>query len=150
MEAMQPLSGWGDRGEGGLCNFRSTLLLGNAEWGRSLRCSLPEDKLRLGESVSQLDRRPSLRKALRLFFVSLYLGVGFIYQWRRAEASVKQRFLSRRILLVLFVTGIITGIHFGSWIWSLQHTSLSHSLYFICSHPLIIVLYMMIRLPRCS
>ncbi len=40
---------------------------------------------------------------------------------------------------VILGSGICLWIHFGSWVWSLDHTSLAHSLLFVTAHPLIIV-----------
>jgi len=39
----------------------------------------------------------------------------------------------------LVASGTCLAIHFGSWIWSLEHTSLEHSLLFVTAHPLVIV-----------
>ena len=36
------------------------------------------------------------------------------------------------------------AVHFGAWVWSLDLTSLTHSLLFVTAHPLVIVLGLMI------
>ena len=40
------------------------------------------------------------------------------------------------------ISAIFLALHFGSWIWSLDHTSLVHSLLFVTSHPLVVVALM--------
>ena len=42
-------------------------------------------------------------------------------------------------LMILIGSGIALAIHFAAWTWSLDHTSLAHSLLFVTSHPLVIV-----------
>jgi drug/metabolite transporter (DMT)-like permease len=42
----------------------------------------------------------------------------------------------------MLASSIFLAIHFGSWVWSLDHTSLIHSLLFVSSHPLVLVLIM--------
>jgi drug/metabolite transporter (DMT)-like permease len=97
-----------------------------------------------GTLLRKLDPTPPFLKAFwRLFFISWYLMIGFIVQWRQSEQEIRTRFLTRNTLLILFATGLITSVHFASWIWSLQHTSLAHSLFFVCAHPLLIVMVML-------
>ena len=43
---------------------------------------------------------------------------------------------------IIFISSIFLAAHFGSWVWSLDHTSLVHSLLFVTSHPLVVVLLM--------
>jgi drug/metabolite transporter (DMT)-like permease len=97
-----------------------------------------------GTLLRQLAPTPPLLKSFwRLFFVAWFLGVGFVWQWRgTATAEQKERFRDVQTMALLFLTGAITAAHFGCWIWSLQHTSLSHSLFFVCMHPLLIVAVM--------
>jgi drug/metabolite transporter (DMT)-like permease len=40
---------------------------------------------------------------------------------------------------ILLGSGISLGLHMGAWVWSLDNTSLTHSLLFVTIHPLIIV-----------
>jgi len=42
-------------------------------------------------------------------------------------------------VLLLFVSGLSLALHFGFWLLSLDHTSISHSLLLVSSSPLIIV-----------
>ena len=99
-----------------------------------------------GTLLRKLEPTPVFLKAFwRLFFISWYLAIGFIYQWRHTDDETRQRFLQGRTLLILTTTGVITSIHFASWIWSLQHTSLAHSLFFVCAHPLLVCGIMMVQ-----
>ena len=45
-------------------------------------------------------------------------------------------------MLIILISSIFLAAHFGSWVWSLDHTSLVHSLLFVTSHPLVVVLLM--------
>jgi drug/metabolite transporter (DMT)-like permease len=43
---------------------------------------------------------------------------------------------------------LLQALHFGTWVWSLQHTSLAHSLLLVSTTPIILVAYSLImRLP---
>lgn len=86
---------------------------------------------------------PFLKGFWRLFFISWALGIGFVVQYRRASDEVRRAFCTARTQLILACTGVVTSIHFASWIWSLQQTSLAHSLFFVCAHPLLVVLVML-------
>ncbi|DAC43941.1 MAG TPA: DMT family transporter [Candidatus Poseidoniales archaeon] len=44
--------------------------------------------------------------------------------------------------MLIFFSAVFLALHFGSWIWSLDHTSLVHSLLFVTSHPLVVVALM--------
>jgi drug/metabolite transporter (DMT)-like permease len=41
---------------------------------------------------------------------------------------------------LLVGSGVCLALHFSFWVWSLDHTSLTHSLLFVCSTPVIIAL----------
>ena len=40
---------------------------------------------------------------------------------------------------MILLSGFALAIHFAAWTWSLDHTSLAHSLLFVTSHPIVIV-----------
>jgi len=40
---------------------------------------------------------------------------------------------------MILLSGSALAIHFAAWTWSLDHTSLAHSLLFVTSHPIVIV-----------
>jgi drug/metabolite transporter (DMT)-like permease len=97
-----------------------------------------------------VDVEPLLKASWRLQATSLVLLLPFLFQMRRMKNEEPESFSQ---LFDLRVLGIIAGsafclfVHFGSWIWSLDHTSLTHSLLFVTAHPLVIVcgLYLMGR-----
>ena len=73
-----------------------------------------------------------------MYGTSIVLIPGFIYQWNRMEEGT----LQSRDWLLMSISAIFLALHFGSWIWSLDHTSLVHSLLFVTSHPLVVVALM--------
>ncbi len=88
------------------------------------------------------DVPPLLRASWRLQVTCLVLLPGFIYQFRRMNIEDKssfERLGERQVVLSLIASGVCLWIHFGSWVWSLDHTSLTHSLLFVTAHPLVIV-----------
>ena len=81
----------------------------------------------------------------RLLFMSGVLSIGFIYQYREADSALIDRFLSNECLLAILVGGLAASAHFGFWIWSLNHTSLAHSLFFVSCYPLVTVAVMLVQ-----
>jgi len=77
---------------------------------------------------------PLLKAGWRLQATSLVLFPFFIWQLRTSEFQ-----WTRKVGFILLGSGACLWIHFGSWVWSLDHTSLTHSLLFVTAHPLIIV-----------
>jgi len=85
---------------------------------------------------------PLLRASWRLQATALVLLPMFIVQFRsiRDQPAVSEQLYSRKTILILMGSGICLYIHFGAWVWSLDHTSLTHSLLFVTAHPLVIVI----------
>ena len=77
---------------------------------------------------------PLLRAAWRLQATSLVLLPLFIWQLRKTSFD-----WNPNVMWIILGSGICLWIHFGSWVWSLDHTSLAHSLLFVTAHPLLIV-----------
>ncbi len=77
---------------------------------------------------------PLLKAGWRLQATSLVLLPFFIYQLRTSKFE-----WNRKVLLIVLGSSVCLWIHFGSWVWSLDHTSLTHSLLFVTAHPLVIV-----------
>ena len=85
---------------------------------------------------------PILRASWRLQATALILFPPFIYQvvnLRKNDAKTFSRIKERQVILAIIGSSICLWIHFGSWVWSLDHTSLTHSLLFVTAHPLVIV-----------
>ena len=89
-----------------------------------------------GAVLQQMEGIPPLLKASwRMYGTSLVLVPGFLYQLNakdRVSISMKDCYL-------ILISALFLALHFGSWIWSLDHTSLVHSLLFVTSHPLVVV-----------
>jgi len=84
---------------------------------------------------------PITLAAWRLQLTTVLLLIGAVYQWRTGmDVEVRAQALgSWRLVLG---SGTCLAIHFGSWVWGLQHTSLTHSLLFVCCAPLLMALGM--------
>ena len=81
---------------------------------------------------------PILRASWRMQGTALVLLPGFIFQLSKVDRSI----FTMRDFAIIFISSIFLAAHFGSWVWSLDHTSLVHSLLFVTSHPLVVVLLM--------
>ena len=47
--------------------------------------------------------------------------------------------MDKETLLILLGSGLSLGLHMGAWVWSLDNTSLTHSLLLVTIHPLLLV-----------
>ena len=81
---------------------------------------------------------PLLRASWRMQGTAIVLMPGFVFQLSRMDRS---RLSSYDAGLILASSAFL-AIHFGSWVWSLDNTSLVHSLLFVNSHPLVVVALM--------
>ena len=81
---------------------------------------------------------PILRASWRMQGTALILLPGFIFQLYNLDRSI----FNMKDFMIIFISSIFLAAHFGSWVWSLDHTSLVHSLLFVTSHPLVVVLLM--------
>ena len=82
---------------------------------------------------------PLLKAGWRLQATALVLLPGFMIQWKSADEEMKKQYKSSKVMWILFGSGICLTIHFGSWVWSLDETTLTHSLLFVTAHPLVII-----------
>ncbi len=78
------------------------------------------------------------KAAWRLQATSLVLLPGFMVQYVRAEESLKLQWKNSMHLLT--ASGICLALHFGTWLMSLDRTTLTHSLLFVTAHPLVIII----------
>ncbi len=85
---------------------------------------------------------PLLRASWRLQATALLLLPPFLYQLRatRSDLKMRKRLSNPRVWLIVTGSGLFLWIHFGAWVWSLDHTSLTHSLLLVTAHPLVIVI----------
>ncbi len=84
---------------------------------------------------------PLLRASWRFQLTALLMAPVFFVQLRemKQDQNAMKRFNLSETRWILFGSGISLGLHMGAWVWSLDNTSLTHSLLFVTIHPLIIV-----------
>ena len=85
------------------------------------------------------DVPPLLRASWRLQVTALLLSPFALMQWRDSSDQIRDKLTSKKTLNIIFLSGVFLAAHFGAWVASLDHTSLTHSLLFVTSHPIIIV-----------
>ena len=81
---------------------------------------------------------PLLRGSWRMQATSVVLLPLFVWQLRQW----KDFRITQQDLWILLGSSVCLALHFGLWVWSLDHTSLVHSLLFVTSHPLVVVALM--------
>ena len=94
--------------------------------------------------ASMPDVPPILRASWRLWATSLVLVPGLYAQ----RSWLIDHGYDLRSSSILAASGIALAIHFAAWTWSLDHTSLAHSLLFVTSHPIVIVSFMVLMMRR--
>ena len=93
-----------------------------------------------GAILSHVDSIPPLMRASwRLQITVLMLLPFAIWQYREMDLESRSRLTEKKTVLIILGSGIALTAHFGTWVTSLDHTSLAHSLLFVTSHPIIIV-----------
>lgn len=83
------------------------------------------------------DVPPITLAAWRLQLTACIACVAAAVQWRGMPAQHRRRFVADRWWLAF--SGAALAAHFGAWVWSLQHTSLAHSVLLVCTAPVILV-----------
>ena len=81
---------------------------------------------------------PLLRASWRMQGTALVLLPGFAYQLSKMERP----WLNSSDVQLMLASSAFLAMHFGCWVWSLDHTSLIHSLLFVNTHPLVVVALM--------
>jgi len=93
-----------------------------------------------GAILSHVDSVPPLMRASwRLQITVLMLLPFAIWQYRGMDLESRSRLTEKKTVLIILGSGLALAAHFGTWVSSLDHTSLAHSLLFVTSHPIIIV-----------
>ena len=77
------------------------------------------------------------KAAWRLQATSLVLLPGFLLQYSRADSTLRHEW--RGSLGLLCASGLCLALRFGTWLVSLDMTTLTHSLLFVTAHPLVII-----------
>ena len=89
-----------------------------------------------GAILSHVDSVPPLMRASwRLQITVLMLLPFAIWQFKQMDVSSRERLKERRTILIILGSGVALAAHFGTWVTSLDHTSLAHSLLFVKSQP---------------
>lgn len=83
---------------------------------------------------------PILKAAWRLCATAILQAPFFVMQARGSDMGT----LVRR-LPALGAIGVVLAVHFGSWVFGIERTSLTHSLLFVTAHPVILVLAYWVR-----
>ena len=85
---------------------------------------------------------PLLRASWRLQLTALLLAPIALWQWNSTELRIKRKVFEAKNLKILVGSGFFLALHFGFWVTSLDHTSLTHSLLFVTAHPLVVLIGM--------
>lgn len=87
------------------------------------------------------DVPPLLRASWRFQLTAVLMAPMFFLQYRdmRQDSLSMEKLRLPETRYILVGSGISLGLHMGAWVWSLDNTSLTHSLLFVTIHPLIIV-----------
>ncbi|ETV93632.1 hypothetical protein H310_12413 [Aphanomyces invadans] len=90
---------------------------------------------------------PLMQACWRLQLTVALQAVGFAHEWRHHPTLQDPAFWARfcRNIPLLVTIGLALGVHFGSWGWSVAHTSLLDSLLLVSSTPLLLVVIMAMR-----
>jgi drug/metabolite transporter (DMT)-like permease len=82
-----------------------------------------------------------LRASWRFQLTALIMAPMFFVQFRdmRSDEHAMLQLKLPETRWIILGSGLSLGLHMGAWVWSLDNTSLTHSLLFVTIHPLIIV-----------
>ena len=85
------------------------------------------------------DTPPFLRASWRLILTSLLQLPAFARAMWKADAPLRARWAHSNGLMC--ITGVVLAVHFGAWSYSVATTSLTHSLLFVSTTPLILIVW---------
>jgi drug/metabolite transporter (DMT)-like permease len=95
-----------------------------------------------GAILQHLQIPPLLKASWRLQSTALILAPLAFWQWRSMDLELRKRVFAPQTQKVVWLSGLALALHFGTWVPSLDKTSLTHSLLFVTAHPLVIVVGM--------
>ncbi|GAQ89124.1 hypothetical protein KFL_004890070 [Klebsormidium nitens] len=81
---------------------------------------------------------PITRAGWRLQVTTLAVSPLAYAQWRTLAPELRRRAGQPATLGLLALSGACLAVHFGTWVYSIDHTSLPHSLLLVCSSPLVL------------
>ena len=90
------------------------------------------------------DTPPILKAGWRLLATAVLQLPGFARDYHRASAETRLRWRGE-LPLLLSVGAFALAPHFALWSWSIEHTSLTHSLLFVSATPLVLVVWYAMR-----
>jgi drug/metabolite transporter (DMT)-like permease len=82
------------------------------------------------------DVPPLTLAAWRLQLTSVLLGIGAVVQWRKVSPELRSHTIHK--FRWLAGSGVFLALHFGFWVWGLEHTTLPHSLVYVSFTPVLI------------
>lgn len=87
------------------------------------------------------DVEPMLRASWRFQLTAILMFPMFIHQYRqcRKQPEIMAKITDKETMYILVGSGLSLGLHMGAWVWSLDNTSLTHSLLLVTTHPLLLV-----------
>lgn len=98
-----------------------------------------------GVLLLKLPNTPPLLKSFwRLFMHSILMFPLFLNDIRKMNGTDQINKFQKSWISIL-ICSIALAVHFGSWITSLNYTSLAQSFVLVCSHPLLVLLYLLIK-----
>lgn len=80
---------------------------------------------------------PVMRVSWRLFLTAVFQAPGLVRDISRSSPELRARWVANLGLLAL--NGVFLAAHFAAWSWSIEHTTLVHSLLFVSTTPLLLV-----------
>lgn len=85
--------------------------------------------------------QPLLRASWRFQLTAILMIPMFIIQYRqcKSQPETMSKLMDKETIYIVLGSGLSLGLHLGAWVWSLDNTSLTHSLLFVTIHPLLIV-----------
>ena len=85
--------------------------------------------------------KPMLRASWRFQLTAILMFPMFVIQYRqcRQQPEIMAKLMDKETMYILLGSGLSLGLHMGAWVWSLDNTSLTHSLLLVTIHPLLLV-----------
>eukprot|EP00743_Colponemidia_sp_Colp-15_P011379 GILK01012687.1.p1 GENE.GILK01012687.1~~GILK01012687.1.p1 ORF type:complete len:378 (-),score=38.54 GILK01012687.1:60-1193(-) len=94
------------------------------------------------------DVPPLMRSTWRLELTAVFQFPCFLYQLHHADTQTRNVF--KQSLLIELFSACMLGLHFGAWVWSIDHTSLVHSLLWVSASPIVIIVGLFLLCKRVS
>lgn len=84
--------------------------------------------------------QPLLRASWRQQLTAALVLPPALAQFRSLDAELRARLRRREVVLTLVGSGLLLAAHFGLWIWSIDHTTLAHSVLLVSANPILLAL----------